>query len=491
MYHRGFPIATIAIALVVTVSLSGCAAGPTFHPPAPPSVDRYTAAPLPATTAGPAQALLIDGPVPAHWWTLFNSPALDALEDEALKANPDLKAAEAALRQARELYLAQRGTLFPEVDFGGFGTRNRTSDVVAPFLSNNAKAYTLYQTQLSLSYDPDLFGGLRRQVESVAAQAEVQKFQTQAAYLTLTTNVANAVIQLAGLQTQLDAAGKIVAADRRTLDLLRQQQALGEASSIDVANAATALEQAEQLTPTLQKQIDAQRDMLAALTGRPSAAAPTMRIALGDLTLPRELPISLPSNLVRQRPDVLAAEANVHVASAQVGGAIAARLPDFAVTGQLGGASTSLGSLLAPGNIFWFVTGTIAQSVFDAGQRRHRQKAAEAALDQAKEQYRSTVLAALQATADVLHGIVADAEADRHAVAAADAAARLAALARDQSDRGEAGALPLLAAQSALGQAQAALAQARTARYADTVALFQALGGGWWNDPARTVNVAR
>jgi NodT family efflux transporter outer membrane factor (OMF) lipoprotein len=491
MDRRRLPIIAVIITMAAAEFVTGCAAGPAFQPFGPPSVDRYTATPLPGTTAGPRQTLLIDGRIPAHWWTLFNSPALDAFEDEALRANPDLEGAEAALRQARELYLAQRGTLFPQVDFAGAGTRNRTSSTIAPVLSNNAKAYTLYQAQLNLSYDLDAFGGLRRQVESAAAQAEVQKFQTEAAYLSLTTNVANAVVQLAGLQAQLDAANKIIAAEHRTLEVTRREQALGEASSVDSANVEVALEQAEQLAPQLQKQIDGQRDMLAVFTGRTSADAPTARIALADLTLPGELPVSLPSNLVRQRPDVLAAEANVHAASAQVGVAIAARLPNFAVTGQLGGASSSLGTLLAPGNIFWLVTGTIAQSMFDAGQLRHRQKAAEAALDQAKDQYRSTVLAALQGMADVLQGIVADAEADRHAIAVVDAAAHLAMLARSQSDHGETGVLPLLAAQTALDQAEVTLAQTHTARYADTVALFQALGGGWWNEPARTADVAR
>jgi NodT family efflux transporter outer membrane factor (OMF) lipoprotein len=332
---------------------------------------------------------------------------------------------------------------------------------------------------------------VRRQIESAAATAQAQRFQTQAVFLTLTTNVAGAAVQLAGLQGQLDATERVIAADRRTLELTRQQQAAGQAATTDVATARTTLEQAEQLAPPLRKQIDQQRDLLAVLTGRASADAPTERLTLADLTLPRDLPVSLPADLVRQRPDILAAEANLHVASAQVGVAIAARLPDFTLTGSAGGASTALTTLLTPDNTLWSIAGNVAWTVFDAGALKHKQKAAEAALDQAKAQYRSTVLGALQNTADTLQAVVEDAETDRHAAAAEAAADRSLRLAQQQQARGEAGVLPLLTAQAALGQAAVTAAQSQTARYADTVALFQALGGGWWNDPQREADAAR
>jgi NodT family efflux transporter outer membrane factor (OMF) lipoprotein len=485
--RSGRGLAGAALAL-----LAACAVGPNFHRPAPPAATGYTPEALPTETTGPApQRFLVGGPVAARWWTLFGSPDLDALEAEALSANPDLKSAEAALCQARELYLAQRATLWPSVDLAASATRAKNSGTIAPLLSNNSQSYTLYQGQLNLSYDPDLFGGLHRQVESVAAQADAQRYQTEAAYLTLTTNVAGAAVQLAALGAQLAATERVIAADRRLFDLTRQEQALGQASTADVAAAAATLEQAEQLAPPLRKQIDQQRDLLAVLVGRPGAEAPTQRLALAAFTLPRELPVSLPADLVRQRPDVLAAEAAVHVASAQVGVALAARLPDVTLTGSAGGASTAITSVLAPQNTLWTVAGNVAQTVFDAGALRHKQKAAEAALEQAKSQYRSAVLVALQNTADVLQGIVEDAETDRHAAAAQAAADRSLRLARQQLAAGEVGALPELNAEATYDQAEAATAQAHAARYADTVALFQALGGGWWNDPKRQADAAR
>ena len=472
--------------------MAGCAVGPDFHRPAAPEVDRYTAQALPPQTPGSApQSFLVGGAVAAHWWTLFGSPQLNALEDEALKANPDLHSAQAALRQAKELYLAQRASLLPTVALAADGSRTKNSQTIASPLASNAQTYSLYQGQLNLSYDLDVFGGLRRQVESTAAQADAQRYQTWAAYLTLTTNVANTVIQLAGLHSQLDATLQGIDADRRLLDLTRQRQRLGEASTSDVASAASTLEQAEQLAPPLRKQIDQQRDLLAVLLGRPSANAPDDHLSLSALTLPRELPVSLPAELVRQRPDVLAAEANLHVASAQVGVAIAARLPDISLNASAGGASSALGSLLTPDNTLWAMTGDVAQTVFDAGALRHKQKAAQAAFDQAKAQYRSTVLGALQNTADALQAIDEDAATRQHAAAATAAADRTLALARQQLAAGETGALTVANAEAAAGQARAATAQADTARLADTVALFQALGGGWWNEPQGGAYAAR
>ncbi|HEX4197403.1 MAG TPA: efflux transporter outer membrane subunit [Caulobacteraceae bacterium] len=463
--------------------LAGCTVGPDFHIPPAPSVDRYTPAPLPAQTAAgggdAAQRFALGAPVAGRWWTLFGSPKLDALEDEALKDNADLASAQAALRAAREAWLAQRAAQFPTVDLAASGVRAKNSATIAPPLASNAESYSLYTAQLNITYVIDVFGGVRRQTESAAAQAENQAFLTQAVYLTLTANVANAAVQLASLDSQMDDTGRIIETDRRTLEITRRQQRLGEASTVDVAGAETALEQAEQLAPPLQKQIDQERDLLAALVGRPPSEAPTDRLEISDFQLPLDLPVSLPSQLVRQRPDVRAAEANVHVASALVGVAVAARLPSFSITASPGGASSNIGTLFSNGNDLWSITGSIAQTVFDAGALRHKQKAAEAALDQAKAQYRSTVLGALQNTADVLQAIVDDAETLKHANAAEAAAARSLRLAQDQLAHGQAGSLPVLTAETADVQALIALSQARSARYADTVALYQALGGGW------------
>ena len=462
---------------------SGCAVGPSFHTPAPPETAAYTPRPLPGATAAAPQRFLPGGAVAARWWTLFGSARLDALEDEALRANSDLAAARAALRQARELYLAQRAALWPTVGLAASAARAKNSLTIAPPLADNSEYYTLYQGQLTLSYGVDAFGGLHRQAEAAAAQADSQRFETEAAYLTLTTNVANAALTLAGLDDQLAATEQAIAADRRTLELTRDQERAGQASTLDVAAAAGAPEQAAQQAAALRRQIDLQRDLLAVLLGRPSSAAPADKFSLADFQLPPELPVSLPARLVRQRPDVLAAEASLHAASAEVGVALAARLPSLTLTAAAGGASGYLGRLLNGDNALWSVAGGAAETVFDAGALKHRQKGAEAALDQAKAQYRAATLTALQNVADTLQAIVEDADADQHAAAAQAAANASFKLAEAQFQQGEAGALPALAAQASLAQANVALAQTRAARYADTVALFQALGGGWWNDP--------
>jgi len=471
--------------------LAGCIVGPNFHPPPPPTVQTYTPGSLPAATAavpgpgGGAQRFVYGASVDKAWWTLFGSPELDALEAEALKANPTLSSAQAALRQARETWFAQRATLFPTVALQANATRAKNSFTVAPPLNSNAEVYTLYTGQFALSYVVDVFGGVRRQIEATAAQAENQRFQTDAAYLTLTANVAAATLQLAGLNDQLAETEAVIAADRQSLAVTARQRRFGQAAGADVAAARASLEQAEQLAPPLQKQIDQQRDLLADLLGRPPSLAPTDRLRLTQFRLPADLPVTLPADLVRRRPDVLAAEANVHVASAQVGVAVAARLPSFTIDGALGGASTAIPTLLSNGNDLWSIEGGIAQTVFDAGALHHKEKAARAALDQAMEQYRVTVLAGLQGTADVLQGIVDDARALEHADAAYAAAADSLRISREEFAHGQVGALSLLTAQTALAQARVTLVQARAARYQDTVALYQALGGDWPSNQAQ------
>jgi len=380
------------------VLLAGCVVGPNFQRPGPPTVQRYMPNPSGATAwargpGGEAQQFVYGAPVDAAWWTLFGSPELNGLEDEALRANPTLNAAQAALRQARETWLAQRAALYPTVDFQANATRAKNSQTIAPPLNSNAEVYSLYTAQLQLAYVVDVFGGVRRQVESAAAQAENQRFQTDAAYLTLTANVADAVLQLAELNDQLAQTMAIIRADRDSLAIIARQRQSGQASGADVAAARASLEQAEQLAPPLQKQIDQQRDLLADLLGRPSALAPTTDLHLAEFRLPRELPVSLPAELVRRRPDILAAEANVHAASAAVGVAVAARLPNVTIDGTLGGASSAITTLVSSGNSLWSIEGGLAQTVFDAGALRHKELAARAALDQAMEQYRVTVLA--------------------------------------------------------------------------------------------------
>ena len=475
---------------VAGAALTGCAAvGPNFQSPSAPAIDHYLPAPLPAETAsapglaGAPQRFIGGKAVEAGWWKVFGSPTLDALEDEALKRNADLAAAQATLRQAHELLLAQRAARLPSIQVGASAARQKNPDTLASPLSSNANVFSLYSGQFDISYVLDVFGGQRRQTEALAAQAEFQRFQVEAAYLAVTTNVASTALQIAGLNAQLAASRDNVAAYTRMLEIARRMQALGETSAADVAAAESALEQAELAEPATRKQVGQLYDLLAVYLGRTPGEAATPKLDLSDLQLPRDLPVSLPSDLVRQRPDVRAAEANLHAASAQVGVAVAARLPSFALNGSLGGVSTALGALVSDGNTLWSFGGSAAHTLFDGGALAHQQKAAEAALDQAKEQYRAAVLAAFSNTADVLQAIVYDAETLKHTSQAADAAARSSSLAQAQFQEGETGALPALTAEATYRQAQLSLAQARTARYADTVALMQALGGGWSNRP--------
>lgn len=458
----------------------GCAVGPDFHRPAPPSVTSYTREPGPADLGG-GQTLVAGADIPGQWWTLFQSPALNRLIERALKNNADLQSTKAALRAARETYSAQQGAFFPTLDASYSAQRQQASNTPAPPLTSGVNLFTLHTAQLSIAYTPDIFGGIRRQTETVAAQAEAQRFETEAAYLTLTSNLAAAAIQEASLRNQIAATERIIALNREVLALLRRQKAEGQISGADVAAQEAALAQAEQGLPPRQKQLAQQADLIAALTGRLPSEAPDDGIDLAGLVLPREVPVSLPSKLVEQRPDVRVAEANLHAASAQVGVAIANRLPNFALTANAGGAATELSSLFSHGDSFWSVTGAVTQPIFQGGALYHRQRAAEAAFEQAKAQYKSAVIDAFQNVADTLQALRADALALKAADHAEQSAAASLAIVRKQLEFGGVSNVAVLTAEQGYRQALIGQAQAQSNRYADTVALIQALGGGWWN----------
>ena len=399
----------------------------------------------------------------------------------ALKANPDLAAAREALRAAQENYLAQRGALLPTAGADFNVTHQQASATPAPPLASNNNLFTLYTAQLAISYVPDLFGGIRRQTETAKAQAEAQRFEAEAAYLTLTASVVVGAIQEGSLAEQAEATRRVIKAETELLEILRRQNARGQASGLDVANQESALAQAEAMLPPLEKQLAQQRDQMAYLTGRAPSEAAEAPLDLSDLTLPAALPVSLPSKLVEQRPDVRAAEANLHAASAQVGVAIANRLPNITLTANAGGASTSLSNLLSQGNGFWGVAADVAQPIFQGGTLLHRQKAAEAAFAQAKAQYRAAVLAAFQNVADTLQALQADTRALAAAARAEESAESALVITRRQLALGQVSGPSVLLAEQAYQEALVSRLQAEAGRYADTVALFQALGGGWWN----------
>jgi NodT family efflux transporter outer membrane factor (OMF) lipoprotein len=489
------PKPRLIIGGLAALALGGCAVGPNFQTPAPPSVSRYTREPLAPTTAaaevpgGAAQQFVQGRDVPGQWWTLYQSPALNALVERALKANPDLEAAQAALRVAREAYYAQRAVLLPSVDASYNLQRQQANATLAPPLTSNNDLFTLSTAQVSVAYTPDVFGGLRRQTESVRAQADAQRFQTEATYLTLTTNVVNAAIQAAMLRDQVSATQAIIKSDSDVLEIMRRQFALGEIGRGDVVGQEAVLAQAQQTLPPLEKQLVQAEDLIADLTGRFPSQAEADDVRLASLTLPADLPLSLPSKLVAQRPDIRAAAANLHAASAQVGVAIANRLPNITLSANAGGASTNIGQMFANGNVFWAVSGTATQTIFDAGALKHRQRGAEAAYDQAKAQYRGTVLSAFQNVADTLQALQSDAATLKAAAVSQRSAAESLTIARQQLALGQVSAIVVLNAEQTYQQTLVARIQSQASRYADTAALLQALGGGWWNRTETTDNL--
>jgi NodT family efflux transporter outer membrane factor (OMF) lipoprotein len=469
------------LALTATMVLTGCAVGPDFHAPAAPTSSGYGAS---QPTSPPGQTLTPGAATPTEWWKAFGSPELDAMVAEAMAANPDLKSADAALRQAQALLAAQRAALLPSVDASYEAQRAKTSNALSPVLADASNPiYSLHTAQIEVSYALDVFGGTRRAVEQAAAQAENQRFQYEAARQALIANVVAGAVQEAADRRQLEAAQAQAAALRDIAAFTRRQAELGALGQADVAAADTTLAQAEQAVPPLAKALQQQKTSMAVLLGREAGAAPAPEVDLDRLILPSNLPLALPAQLVRQRPDIRAAEANLHAASAGVGVAIAARLPNISLSAVAGGASPTLAALTSGGNDFWTLSAGVAQPIFEGGALRQRQKAAEAALDQAKAQYRSTVLNALKNVSDALSALAVDADALKAAVTADEAAQKSLAFSRRQLELGQIGQLVERNAEQASAQARSARASAQAARFADTAALFQALGGGLEKGP--------
>jgi NodT family efflux transporter outer membrane factor (OMF) lipoprotein len=476
---------SLSAALLV---LSGCAAGPDFSRPAAPTVTSYTPEPLVAQTAsapvagGEAQRFVESADIPRQWWTLFHSSALNSLIDQALKNNPNLQQAEAALRVAQENEAAQVGAFYPSVGANFTPTRQKQAlGAVSSTAASGASLFSLHTAQLNISYVPDVFGGNRRLVESLQAQADSQRFQMEAATITLTSNVVAAAVQEASLRAQIVATESMVKIEQEQLDLFRRQLALGAIPEANVVAQVAALAQTKALLPPLHKQLAQQRDLLAALAGRfPSDAAPE-QFELSALQLPQELPLTLPSKLIEQRPDVRSAEEQLHSASAQIGVAKANMLPQFTLSANGGSMAYVVSQLFKSGNGFWTVAGGITQPLFEGGALLHKKRAAEAAYDEAAAQYRSTVLAAFQNVADTLQALQADADALQTAAIAERASADSLAIAKRQVELGDIGYVALLASEQSYQQALTNLVQAQASRYSDTAALFQALGGGWWN----------
>jgi NodT family efflux transporter outer membrane factor (OMF) lipoprotein len=473
-------------AALLLLALSACAVGPDFAPPPAPDVGGYTPearlAPTVSTdvAAGAAQKFDTGRDIPGEWWRVFHSRELDALIAEALRSNPSLAAAQAALWQAKENLYAQRGSLLPTADANGSGERQQFSPSEFGG-SGPPSVFNLYQASVNVSYAVDVFGGTRRQIEASDAQAAYQRFELEAAYLTLTANVVTAYVQAASLRGQIVATLDIIKTETDQLEVVRHQFDVGAAARTDVLTQQSEVATAQATLPPLQKQLEQQRHVILALIGHFPSDGLRDGMTLTSLRLPTDLALSLPSQLVEQRPDIRAAEAQLHQASAQIGVAIANMLPKFTLNADYGTAALTTATLFTPATAVWTLAASGTQPIFHGFTLLHQERAAKAAYDQAAAQYRSTVLTAFQNVADALRALQLDAATLRAQRAALGAASETLDLARGQYRLGAITYVTLLNAQRSYAQARLAVVQAQAARYADTAALFQALGGGWWN----------
>ncbi len=474
-------------ASLAALLLSSCAVGPDFVQASAPNVDRYTKEPLAPHTSsaetsfGQSQHFVSGRDIPAEWWQIFRSPQINSLVRKALDANPNLQSTLAALRVAKENVYAQQGKYFPLVQANFVPSRQLVASEVSSPLSSGNNLFNLYTAQVLVSYTFDTWGLNRRTVESLQATADFQRYQVEAAYLSLVANVVVAAVQEASLRAQIEATVKIIEINTKALAILRHQLQTGYENLIDVAVQEAQLAQFAATLPPLRKALAQQRDLISALIGRLPNQEPTETFRLRDLHLPTDLPVSLPAQLVDQRPDVRAAEEQLHSASALVGVAVANMLPSLTIGANSGYTATSVASLFSGPALFWTVAGSATQPVFDGFNLLHLERASQAAYEQAAWSYRTTVVGAFQNVADSLRAIQNDADTLKAARQFEKAAKVSLDLTQQQLQTGQANILLLLLAQQTYEQAVLQVVQAQAARISDTAALFQALGGGWWN----------
>jgi NodT family efflux transporter outer membrane factor (OMF) lipoprotein len=475
----------MAITGIAAMVLTGCMVGPRLRSPEFATTDSYTASTMPSETvsaaaeAGLAQRFAFARSLSADWWTLFHSEELNALIKRALGASPSLSSARAALRGAQENLRAATGALlYPGVDASLQATRQRVPTGV---IASPSEEFSLYNASVNVSYTLDLFGGSRYQIEALRAQVDYQRFQLEAAYLALTANIVTTAVTEASLRAQIQATEDILSSEEKQLDVVKRQFDLGAVPWTSVLSQQTELAKTRATLPPLQKQLAYTRHALSALVGQMPSEGKVPEFKLQSLQLPEVLPVSLPSSLARRRPDIRASEALLAQAGAGVGVATANLYPQITLTGGFGFEALDTGVLFNSQSRLWSLGANLLQPIFHGGELKAKQRAAIAAYDQAAAQYRGTVLNAFQNVADALRALETDAQSLR-AQAQAEAAARATLdLTQKQFELGAVNYLSLLVAQRDYEQARISLIQAQAARYSDTAALFQALGGGWWN----------
>lgn len=473
----------------LAVLLAGCAAGPDFVPPAAPADTRYTAAPTPRTidvgSGQPVQRIRLEKRIAGQWWTLFHSPTLDELVSQSVAGNRTLAAARATLAAAQENAAAARGGYYPQLDLSASAQRSRSSQMRADSGSaaSAARVGNVYSVGPTVSYAVDAFGATRRQVEQQQALAERQQYELAAAWLTLTGNSVGQALTIASLRAQIGATQDIVDGDARNLELVREKYRAGKAALTDVLTAQTQLAGDRAALPPLMQQLAAARHALAILVGRSPAGWSPPEFALSDFTLPADVPLSLPSALVRQRPDILAAEAQLHADSAAIGVAAARLYPQITLSAALGQQSPTAGSLFDAVNRFWNLAAGLSAPLFDGGTLQAQRRAAVDVYRASLATYEQTVLSAFQQVADSLQALQNDARLAADQRQLLDVATVSLQLQRESYAAGKSDVLSLISAQRAYQQARLGYARAQAQRLQDTAQLLVALGGGWWNTP--------
>lgn len=481
---RSWQTSLLVAALVLS---SGCAVGPDFRSPDLPAQAGFRAGELPESTTsteaptGAAQRLVEGAQVPARWWESFASAELNRRVEQALANSPDIASAQAALRQAQALTDVTRGGLFPSVDAVAGANRQQNALAAGP-VAGSASPYTIQNASIDVGYTLDLFGGVRRSVEAQAANADFRLFELQGTYLTLATNVVTTSIREASLRGQILANEQITRVYQEQYELTERQYETGVKSQADVLFTRSQVAAARALLPTLHKALEQTQTQLAVYLGQFPSEAEFAELTLEDLQLPLEVPVSLPSTVVRTRPDVLAAEANLHRATASVGVATANLFPNIVLSASLGSQALASGDLFGSSSEAWSLGLNLLQPIFRGGSLRAQKRAAEAGLDQASADYRITVLNAFQNVADSLRAIELDAESLASRAIALEAAAESMSIARRQYEDGSIDYVQVLIESRLFEQARILFIEARANRLADTAAMYAALGGDFNDD---------
>jgi NodT family efflux transporter outer membrane factor (OMF) lipoprotein len=473
----------IAAASAAVSALAGCAVGPNFHQPKPPDTSTYL---HPTSDTAPVQAEKQDvqnisqgAELAGEWWQLFHSPQLDEMVRASITASPTLLAANAVLAEAREEVTVARGAFLPSVSATAGAQRSGAGAARAPGTGDTAN---LYSIGLSTIYSPDIFGGTRRAVEQQQALADFQRNELAAAYLTLTGSVVNEVLIIASTRLQIATTEELIASDRKNLALTQREFDVGIVPRSDVLTADSQLAADLTQLPSLHKQLDQAYDALAVLSGRAPSGGQVLPFDIDQFTLPRDIPVSLPARLVRQRPDVLAAETQLHAASAAIGVAVAQEFPDISLSGSITREALRAGDLFHQFNTLWGVGGSLTQPIFKGGALRAQVRASRDAFNAAAATYQGVVLEALGQVADDLWALQYDAQiltVDRHSMEVALEALKLQ---QKSYSVGTTTVLNLIAAERAYAQARLSYVSARVQQFTDSASLLTALGGGWWND---------